>query len=241
MLCGRAENSTEKQSFQFLLHILTPSSSCSWLLANICQMAHSVTTAFTPSSSPPGMWAVARSRPMATSSVDHDGQARGRTTDTSRVRVGRRAVLPLLLTVAIPPLCAQGESRGKESDEFWRKNLTTEQYQVLRRGGTERAFSSSLNNENRDGKFCCVGCGQVVFDMESKFDSGTGWPSFYEAVSGGVRLKQTAMDWVLRQREVVCARCEGHLGHVFGDGPQPTGLRFCINGVALRFQPRNEA
>jgi len=125
------------------------------------------------------------------------------------------------------------------SDAQWRERLTDEQYRVLRDHGTERAGSSPLDNEKRDGTFHCAGCDQKLFDMAHKFDSGTGWPSFYQPLDGveskliGTREDNTL--WMQRV-EVHCTNCGGHQGHVFPDGPKPTGLRYCINGVALNFQ-----
>jgi peptide-methionine (R)-S-oxide reductase len=139
--------------------------------------------------------------------------------------------------------------RGKEAEaatdshfeinhtpEEWRKLLTPEQYAVLREEDTERPFTSPLNHEKRKGVFACAGCDLPLFASETKFDSGTGWPSFYGPIEGAV---ETGKDWSfgLLREEVHCRRCGGHLGHVFDDGPKPTGLRYCINGLALKFVP----
>jgi peptide-methionine (R)-S-oxide reductase len=118
----------------------------------------------------------------------------------------------------------------------WRKLLTPEQYAVLREAGTERPFTSVLNDEKRRGVFACAGCDLPLFSSETKFDSGTGWPSFYAPIDGAVR-QDTDYTFGLVRDEVHCRRCGGHLGHVFDDGPKPTGLRYCINGVALKFVP----
>lgn len=125
----------------------------------------------------------------------------------------------------------------EKSEDEWRRELTPEQYHVLREHGTERAGSSPLNAEHREGTYYCAGCGQALFDSEAKFDSGTGWPSFFRPLQGAVG---TSEDYRLsmRRTEVHCSRCGGHLGHVFPDGPEPTGLRYCMNGVALRFEPK---
>jgi peptide-methionine (R)-S-oxide reductase len=120
--------------------------------------------------------------------------------------------------------------------EEWRKLLTPQQYAVLREQDTERAFTSPLNNEHRTGTFACAGCGLPLFDSKTKFDSGTGWPSFYEPIKGAV-LTNTYYTFGMVRYEVHCRRCGGHLGHVFNDGPPPTGLRYCMNGVSLKFIP----
>jgi peptide-methionine (R)-S-oxide reductase len=118
--------------------------------------------------------------------------------------------------------------------EEWRKLLTPEQFAVLREEDTERPFSSPLDHEKRKGTFTCAGCDLPLFAFETKFDSGTGWPSFYAPIEDAVRVSQ---DWSfgMARDEVHCRRCGGHLGHVFNDGPQPTGLRYCMNGVSLKF------
>src|SRR5213076_34865 len=124
----------------------------------------------------------------------------------------------------------------KQSDEHWRETLTPEQFHVLREHGTERAGTSPLNAEKRPGTFRCAGCGQELFSSETKFESGTGWPSFWAPLEGAIA---TAVDrsFGMARSEIHCARCGGHLGHVFPDGPRPTGLRYCMNGVALSFEP----
>jgi len=121
-------------------------------------------------------------------------------------------------------------------DDQWRRELSPERYRILRKHGTERAGASPLNREKRAGRFHCAGCGQGLFDAATKFDSGTGWPSFWEPMAGAI---ETAEDRgvFMRRTEVHCAHCGGHLGHVFTDGPRPTGLRYCINGTALEFEP----
>lgn len=118
----------------------------------------------------------------------------------------------------------------------WRERLTPEQFRVLRKEGTERAGSSPLDKEYRDGIFACAGCGLHLFTSDMKYDSGTGWPSFYDVIPGAVDTK-TDYKLIYPRTEYHCSRCGGHQGHVFNDGPQPTGLRYCNNGVALKFLP----
>ncbi|MHB8635237.1 MAG: peptide-methionine (R)-S-oxide reductase MsrB [Fimbriimonadaceae bacterium] len=124
----------------------------------------------------------------------------------------------------------------QHTDAEWRKILSPAAYEVLRHADTERAFTSALLNEHRKGTFVCAGCGQKLFESSTKFDSGTGWPSFWTAIKGAVVERQDHSDGMDRT-EVLCARCGGHLGHVFDDGPRPTGLRYCMNGVAMKFVP----
>ena len=121
-----------------------------------------------------------------------------------------------------------------KSNAQWKKELTPQQYDVLREEGTERAFTSPLNDEKRHGTFACVGCGLALFPSKFKYDSGTGWPSFFDALPGHVETK-TDFLLIAPRTEYHCARCGGHHGHVFKDGPKPTGLRYCNNGVALKF------
>jgi peptide-methionine (R)-S-oxide reductase len=123
-----------------------------------------------------------------------------------------------------------------KSDAEWRQQLSPEAYHVAREHGTERAWTSSLNEEKRQGVFTCIGCSKELFTSKSKFDSGTGWPSFYEPVEEAAIATQVDRKFFMKRTEVHCADCETHLGHVFPDGPKPTGLRYCINGVALSFK-----
>jgi peptide-methionine (R)-S-oxide reductase len=118
----------------------------------------------------------------------------------------------------------------------WRRLLTPEQYYVLREHGTERPGSCALNYEHRAGSFACAGCGQKLFESGTKYDSRTGWPSFNTPIEGAVETSVDRSLWAVRT-EVHCSRCGGHLGHVFDDGPAPTGLRYCMNGVAMTFEP----
>ncbi|GIX11822.1 peptide-methionine (R)-S-oxide reductase MsrB [Elioraea sp.] len=128
----------------------------------------------------------------------------------------------------------------QKSDAEWRAILSPEAYRVLRRHGTERAGTSPLDREKRPGVFACAGCGAPLFASEAKFDSGTGWPSFFRPLEGAVGTREDR-SFFMRRTEVHCATCGGHLGHVFPDGPPPTGLRYCINGVALAFAPEEAA
>jgi peptide-methionine (R)-S-oxide reductase len=122
------------------------------------------------------------------------------------------------------------------TDAEWRKRLTPAEYSILRQEGTERPFSSPLNEEHRNGKFACAGCNLDAFSSKTKFDSGTGWPSFWEPLPNAVeRNRDTSLG--MERTEVHCRRCGGHLGHVFDDGPKPTGLRYCMNGYAMHFTP----
>lgn len=128
------------------------------------------------------------------------------------------------------------DDKLQKSEAEWQAELTPEQFRVLRKHGTERPGSSPLNAEKRSGRFICAACETALFDSSTKYESGSGWPSFWAPLEGAV---ETAQDNSLGMRriEVHCARCGGHLGHVFPDGPRPTGLRYCMNGVSLKFQP----
>lgn len=125
----------------------------------------------------------------------------------------------------------------EKSDEEWRQQLDPQQYSVLRKHSTERAFTSPLNNEKRQGSFVCAGCGEPLFDSATKFESGTGWPSFWQPLPDGVGTT-TDRSFFMTRTEVHCAKCGGHLGHVFPDGPAPTGQRYCMNGAAMKFEEK---
>lgn len=154
-------------------------------------------------------------------------------------RLPRRTFLAICLASALVPTLAISASSPDlpQTEDGWREKLTASEFRVLREHGTERPYTSSMNSEKRKGTFSCAGCGESLFLSSAKFESGTGWPSFSSAIRGQIQEKQSFSDRFLLRKEISCSRCGGHLGHVFDDGPQPTRLRYCMNGVALSFTP----
>lgn len=128
----------------------------------------------------------------------------------------------------------------RKSEAEWQEQLSADEFYVLRKHGTERAFSHPLNNNKQTGTYVCAGCGSALFSSAAKFDSGTGWPSFFQPLGEDAVSEHEDRKLFMRRTEVRCAACDGHLGHVFPDGPQPTGQRYCMNGVALKFNKGDE-
>ena len=138
-----------------------------------------------------------------------------------------------------PVKTTNGIEKIEKTDEEWKKLLTKEQYHVLRKQGTERAWTGELNEEKRKGTYVCAACGLELFSSDHKFESGTGWPSFYQPIDPNHIGTEEDRSFFGVRTEVHCARCGGHLGHVFTDGPRPTGLRYCMNSVSMKFVPAN--
>ena len=149
---------------------------------------------------------------------------------------GAAALAVLLIATPATDARSPGRFAVTHTPAEWRRLLGPQRYRILREAGTERAFTSPLNKEQRRGVFSCAGCGQGLFSSTTKFDSGTGWPSFWRPLPRAV-LTRSDRTFGMVRTEVLCSRCGGHLGHVFDDGPKPTGLRYCMNGLALRFAP----
>lgn len=156
-------------------------------------------------------------------------------------------ITPLLLLLAVVACGQQKDKKQndsvyevKKTEAEWKKQLTAEEFYVLRQKGTERAFTGKLWDNHEHGIYVCAGCNQELFASETKFESGTGWPSFYQPIKEGAVSVGTDTSYGMVRDEVVCSRCGGHLGHVFNDGPKPTGLRYCMNSVSMKFEKKAE-
>jgi len=134
----------------------------------------------------------------------------------------------------------ENDSKIEKSDEEWRRELTSEQYQITRQAGTEPPFTGKYHDSKDPGTFHCVCCGAPLFESDTKYDSGTGWPSFWQPVEADAVETRVDRAYGMVRNEVVCSKCDAHLGHVFPDGPQPTGLRYCMNSASLKLKPRGE-
>lgn len=162
----------------------------------------------------------------------------------------KNILINLFLMISLMSCNAQNQSANKnetmkeypvqKSEAEWKKELTDQEYHVLREKGTERAFTGDLYDNKEEGTYLCAGCGNEMFTSETKFESGTGWPSFYAPVSKEKIDTEEDRSLGMMRTEVLCGRCGGHLGHVFNDGPQPTGLRYCLNSAALDFKPEEQ-
>ena len=149
------------------------------------------------------------------------------------------AGVPFLMEMIMAEEKSAATVGAQKDDAELRKTLTPEQYRVTQEHGTERPFTHPYNSEKREGMFACVVCGEPLFASQAKYDSGSGWPSFYQPASDEVVAEVEDFSHLMRRTEVRCARCEAHLGHVLPDGPQPTGLRYCINGASLKFEKKD--
>ena len=163
----------------------------------------------------------------------------------TRPRCNRRGLLRWIgasASLAVLGACGSGRAEAKSfpvrlTEAQWRKKLSKQEFYILRQAGTERAYSSPLNDESRPGTFTCAGCGNALYSSKTKYDSRTGWPSFWQAIDKNAVATSTDLKIGYPRTEVHCADCGGHLGHIFSDGPRPTGKRHCINGVAMDFRP----